>query len=104
MKRTELVQARKTQIIKAAISIVHEQGICNLRVADIAKRAGVSNGLVFHHFESRDGVLDEVMRYIMRSYFSESKKALSGLRDPRDRITSYIKISFDDKQLVDSTT
>ena len=43
MNRFEPVEVRKQQIIQAAISIVHEQGICNLRVADVAKRAGISN-------------------------------------------------------------
>lgn len=99
MNRFEPVEVRKQQIIQAAISIVHEQGICNLRVADVAKRAGISNGLVFHHFQSREGVLDEVMRYVMRSYFQQSEKVLRGVVDPRQRIDAYLKMSFDPRQL-----
>ncbi|MEX2448251.1 MAG: TetR/AcrR family transcriptional regulator [Solirubrobacterales bacterium] len=51
---------RRRQILDAAIRVFARQGFHSTRVSDIADEAGVAYGLVYHYFNSKDEVLNEL--------------------------------------------
>ena len=51
---------RRRQILDAAIRVFARQGFHSCRVSDIADEAGVAYGLVYHYFDSKDEVLNEL--------------------------------------------
>jgi AcrR family transcriptional regulator len=51
---------RRRQILDAAIGVFARQGFHACRVSDIANEAGVAYGLVYHYFDSKDQVLNEL--------------------------------------------
>lgn len=48
-------------IIEAALAVFREKGYANTRMADIAKCAGVSYGLVYHYFGSKEVLFDVIV-------------------------------------------
>ena len=54
----EVAADRRKQILKAAVEVFAERGFHRTRVSDIAKKAGVAYGLIYHYFESKDDVLN----------------------------------------------
>ncbi len=50
-------------LLRAAIRVVAEAGLRNLTYRSVAREAGVTHGLVAHHFGSRDALLEEALRY-----------------------------------------
>lgn len=53
--------AKRAQIIDAAISEFCERGYASTRMADVAKRAHVSYGLIYHYFGSKEVLFDSVV-------------------------------------------
>lgn len=53
-KKSEI---RKQQILDAAIAVFAEKGFHSSRVSDIARRAGVAYGLVYHYFDNKEEIL-----------------------------------------------
>jgi TetR/AcrR family fatty acid metabolism transcriptional regulator len=51
---------KRRQILDAAIRVFARQGFHATRVSDIADEAGVAYGLVYHYFNSKDEVLNEL--------------------------------------------
>jgi TetR/AcrR family fatty acid metabolism transcriptional regulator len=51
---------RRRQILDAAIRVFAREGFNDCRVSDIAREAGVAYGLVYHYFDSKDQVLNEL--------------------------------------------
>jgi TetR/AcrR family fatty acid metabolism transcriptional regulator len=51
---------RRRQILDAAIRVFARQGFNDCRVSDIAREAEVAYGLVYHYFDSKDQVLNEL--------------------------------------------
>lgn len=47
-------------ILSAARDIIEESGPNSLRVSDVAERAGVAVGLLYHYFDDRDDLIDAV--------------------------------------------
>jgi TetR/AcrR family fatty acid metabolism transcriptional regulator len=51
---------RRRQILDAAIRVFARKGFNDCRVSDIAREAEVAYGLVYHYFDSKDQVLNEL--------------------------------------------
>jgi TetR/AcrR family transcriptional regulator, fatty acid metabolism regulator protein len=51
---------RRRQILDAAIRVFARKGFNECRVSDIAREAEVAYGLVYHYFDSKDQVLNEL--------------------------------------------
>ena len=51
---------KRRMILDAAITVFARQGYHSTRVADIADEAGVAYGLVYHYFDSKEEILNEL--------------------------------------------
>jgi AcrR family transcriptional regulator len=81
-------EARPDEVLDAALELFIEQGFAQTRVEDIAKRAGISKGAVYLYFESKEKVLEGLVR---RALVPIADNALGIVRDfegdPRPVIT-----------------
>lgn len=60
MKREEQKEQRKKQIMAVALDLFVKKGYAATKVSDIAKAANMSVGLLFHYFESKEKLLEEL--------------------------------------------
>lgn len=56
----------KTRIIMAAIKSVREYGLEGVRVQNISKLAGLTQGAMYRHFESKDELMNACFVYVDR--------------------------------------
>jgi AcrR family transcriptional regulator len=54
---------RREEILRATCREVIARGFASTRVGDVAAALGVSSGLVFYHFTSKENLLGEAFRY-----------------------------------------
>ncbi len=59
-KKKEKTDKMHDLIIKAAIKVYAAKGMQGIRIADIAKEADVSYGLVYHYFKNKEDVLNAI--------------------------------------------
>lgn len=52
--------ARRSQILDAALGIVHTQGIHSLTLREISDRVGVSEAALFRHFKGKEDIVDSL--------------------------------------------
>lgn len=55
-------ETRREEILAIAAELFAEQGIAATTVRDIAARAGILSGSLYHHFESKTELLEEIVR------------------------------------------
>jgi len=55
----------RARIRNAAFTLIAERGLRAATVRAIAQRAGVSPGLVIHHFGAKQGVIDEISAWVV---------------------------------------
>lgn len=53
---------KKANIIASALELFAEEGYSNTSTAKVARKALVSEGLIFRHFENKEGLLKAVMQ------------------------------------------
>jgi TetR/AcrR family transcriptional regulator, fatty acid metabolism regulator protein len=61
-KSTFIEEARRKQLIETTIRTVARQGFANTTLADIARAAGVSTGVIAYHFQGKDDLIEQCIR------------------------------------------
>lgn len=61
MTRKEQTEARKSQIIQATLDLFVERGYYGTKTNQISRRAGISEGLLFHYFPTKERLLEELI-------------------------------------------
>jgi AcrR family transcriptional regulator len=62
MRRKEQGEKRREEIIVAALDLFIRKGYAATRTLDISQAVGVSEGLLFHHFETKEKLYEELIR------------------------------------------
>ncbi len=88
--------SRQMQIIKATIQVLAERGYAATTLTEVAKRAGVSHGMVNFHFQSKQNLLTETLAYLAEEYRQNWTRALEKAGDdPVDRLAALIAADFE---------
>lgn len=67
-RRAAAPEQRREQLIKATIKCIARKGLSNTTMADVTRTAKLSLGIVNLHFQSKEKLLVEVLRYIAEEY------------------------------------
>jgi TetR/AcrR family transcriptional regulator, transcriptional repressor for nem operon len=84
--------ATRDLIIEKADTLFYESGFGATSFADIASAMGISRGNFYHHFRTKDEILDAVITRRMERTRSMLENWQGKCPSPRDRILSFIHI------------
>ena len=88
---TEQNEARRTEMLRAAAELICERGFGDTRIADVAKRAGVSSALVIYYFGTRDRLLVDALRHSEESFYEAAEQMLAEVSSLRERLSLLIQ-------------
>jgi len=79
-RRTATKEERRVQLIEATVKCIARKGIGSTTLGDVAQEAGLSQGIVNLHFNSKENLLNETLQFIAEDYKSqfEATQAKSG--------------------------
>lgn len=81
----------RTRILEAAAQCIADDGIAAVRMAGIAKAAGVSTALLHYHFATKEQLFESVLRYSYESTTVLDQDSLRGSgRTPAERLAAYL--------------
>lgn len=60
--REEQKDKRKNKILEVALDLFIKKGYSSTKIMDIAKEVGMSTGLLFHYFKSKDNLYEELIK------------------------------------------
>ncbi len=93
MRRTS--EGAQDNILAAAEKILVESGPQNLKLVEVARRAGVVNATVLHHFGSIDGVQAALMTRMIADLVSRILAVTDQVTDPAAFATQSTEALFD---------
>src|SRR4051812_37275462 len=64
--RIDIAGIRREQIVEAAVAVIAEQGLHNLSLSEIEKRAGMSRGQLTYYFPTKEEILLAVFDRLLR--------------------------------------
>ena len=94
--RTASKEARKTQLIKATIRSIAKHGLSVTTMSTVAKEAGLSQGIINLHFQSKERLLEETLRFVVDEYHAAWFKALENSGESAaEKLTALAGMNFD---------
>ena len=67
-RRQEESERKRARILEAAQACLGERGYAGATVTEIARRAGVSNGLLYQFFTNKEALIAQVLEEIVRDW------------------------------------
>lgn len=89
--RDEQREQRRQLIIDKAIELFAKNGYADTKIGDIAKAADMSVGLMFHYFESKEKLFEEIVRF---GTGATNIPREMNFENPLDYFEGFLKIMF----------
>lgn len=88
---------KQTKILKVALTLFAEKGYDATSTNKVAKTAGVSEGLIFRHFQNKEGLLNAIMQQ-GKSKIEVLYTNIFSLSNPKEILRAIIEIPFSIKE------
>ena len=87
--------SRRDELLELAASMFAERGLRATTVRDIADSAGILSGSLYHHFASKEEMVDEVMRGFLDWLFDRYRQIVAEESNPLERLKGLFMASFE---------
>jgi AcrR family transcriptional regulator len=87
--------SRREQLLAIAARLFAEKGFKNTTVRDIADAAGILSGSLYHHFDSKESMVDEILSTFQAALFGEYEEILASDEDARTKLERAVRVSFE---------
>jgi AcrR family transcriptional regulator len=78
----------KDLLLKIAVELFAQQGYAGTSIRQLARKAGIKESSVYHHYESKDAILQAILDYQIAGFYDAGKAiergrpALDAIQDP----------------------
>ena len=88
-----VADARREQMLQAAVEVIVERGFPETRIADVAERANASPALVIYYFKTKGNLLVEALRYAEDLFYDAGVRRTQKLPGARQRLQEIVRMS-----------
>ena len=85
----------RDELLKLAATMFAERGLKSTTVRDIADSAGILSGSLYHHFKSKEQMVEEVLKDFLDWLFERYQEIVAGESTPLDRVKGLFMASFE---------
>ena len=86
---------RRDELLAITASLFAKKGFRNTTVRDIADAAGILSGSLYHHFDSKESMVDEILSTFQEELFGQYDEILASDDDARTKLEQAVLVSFD---------
>lgn len=94
-KSTVSGSARRDELLGIAGELFAERGLRSTTVRDIADAAGILSGSLYHHFDSKESMVDDLLRSFLDSLFDRYREIDAAGLSAADTLRQFVIASFE---------
>jgi TetR/AcrR family fatty acid metabolism transcriptional regulator len=80
----------RTKILLAATSLFGQQGVARTTISQIARKAGVTPGCVYKHFQKKEDIYYYIPAYQIKKTMPAIEEALFGIQGALNQLRKYL--------------
>ncbi len=84
---------KQEKILTTAMTLFAHQGFASTSTSQVAREAGVSEGLIFRHFNNKEGLLNAILQQGLEK-IEEMFRYLGEIEDPKEILRQILKLPF----------
>lgn len=88
---------RHEELTQAAIRAVHEHGLAQVTMTEIARAANASAASINYYFGSKDRLMEATMRHLLGILHDATLNRYATASGPRARLEAVVAANFDDR-------
>lgn len=93
-KSSFIAEARREQIMEAAIRTLDEIGYVSASLSQIAKRAGISTALISYHFSDKQDLMNHLLMKLVEQSTSYILERVEQAGTPQEKLSAFITASL----------
>jgi AcrR family transcriptional regulator len=93
--RTFVTNARRAQIVEAAIDTFAEVGYANASLSRIAVRLGISKGVISYHFAGKDDLITEIVTQVLQQARAYMQPRIEAQTTGPEMLRAYIESNLE---------
>ena len=86
---------RRDELLTIAGRLFAQRGFTNTTVRDIADAAGIQSGSLYHHFDSKETMVDELLGTFQSALFATYDEIVGSDLDAQAKVDAVVRASFD---------
>ncbi|UGT65060.1 TetR/AcrR family transcriptional regulator [Nocardia asteroides] len=86
---------RRAELLALAAGLFAERGLRATTVRDIADSAGILSGSLYHHFDSKESMVDEILRGFLDDLFGRYREIVGAGLGSRDTLEALVLSSYE---------
>jgi len=86
--------ARRAELLAIAAKLFAERGYAQTTVRDIADEAGILSGSLYHHFDSKEAMLFEIMQEFMNGLHERFQGIVEEELAPGETLDALVRAAF----------
>ncbi|MFZ1995166.1 MAG: TetR family transcriptional regulator, partial [Solirubrobacteraceae bacterium] len=90
-----MTNARREQIVAAAIDTLAEVGYANASLARIAVRLGISKGVISYHFAGKDDLIAEIISQVLQQAKAYMQPRIEAQTTGLEMLRAYISSNLE---------
>ena len=94
MRRTRDGKTTKTEVINTAKLVFAENGFAGSSLAMISEKSGISDGLILHHFKSKDNLYHMVLEELAGEYYAVIAEARAAAENEQQAALDVLRAVF----------
>src|SRR6476660_9002230 len=94
-KRAFQAPSRRDELLELAAAMFAERGLRATTVRDIADSAGILSGSLYHHFKSKEQMVEEVLQDFLAWLFGRYREIVETEAKPLERLKGLFMASFE---------
>ncbi|MFT4126581.1 MAG: TetR/AcrR family transcriptional regulator [Gordonia sp. (in: high G+C Gram-positive bacteria)] len=87
--------SRRDELLTTASRMFAEQGLRSTTVRDIADAAGILSGSLYHHFDSKESIVDEILRSYLDGLFARYREIADAGLSATATLRALVVASFE---------
>lgn len=103
MPKVGMEPLRRKALVDATLRAVGDHGSFSVTMSEIARHAGVSPALAHHYFGSKQQLVIETIRSLLRQLRADAVAALSEAKTPREKLSAVVRVNFQAHQFAPET-
>jgi len=88
------VPTRREEILALAAGLFATRGFAGSTVREIADAAGILSGSLYHHFDSKESMADEILRAFLDEILADYHAAIAAAEGPVDALRRLVHVAY----------
>jgi AcrR family transcriptional regulator len=98
--RLDVSEERRSQIIQSAIQVIARQGFSKTRMDDVASESGLSKGLLYWYFKSKEEIIIAIADLLFSAEFRKMQNLSVTDRSARACLDDFLEIFLEDMKSI----